>query len=46
MLSRATAGVYRNTVVISIPGSPAAVQLAWEKLIVSEISHIGWELTR
>ena len=46
MLSRATAGVYRNTVVISTPGSPAAVKLAWEKLIAPEISHLGWELTR
>ncbi len=46
MLSRATAGVYRNTVVISTPGSPAAVKLAWEKLIATEISHMGWELTR
>lgn len=46
MLSRATAGVYRNTVVISTPGSPAAVELAWEKLIETEIAHLGWELTR
>ena len=46
MMSRATAGVYRNTVVISTPGSPAAVKLAWEKLIAPEISHMGWELTR
>ena len=45
MLSRATAGVYRNTVVISTPGSPAAVELAWEKLIAPEIAHLGWELT-
>jgi len=46
MLSRATAGVYRNTVVISTPGSPAAVKLAWEKLIATEVAHMGWELTR
>ena len=46
MLSRATAGVYRDTVVISTPGSPAAVELAWEKLIAPEIAHMGWELTR
>ena len=32
ILSRATAGVYRGKVVISTPGSSAAVQLAWEKL--------------
>ncbi len=46
MMSRATAGVYRNTVIISTPGSPAAVRLAWEKLIEPEVSHMGWELIR
>ncbi|NDJ78948.1 MAG: molybdenum cofactor biosynthesis protein MoaB [Chloroflexi bacterium] len=46
MLSRATAGVYRNTVVISTPGSPAAVQLAWEKLIAPELQHLAWEVIR
>ncbi|HML22202.1 MAG TPA: molybdenum cofactor biosynthesis protein B [Aggregatilinea sp.] len=46
MLSRATAGVYRNTVIISTPGSPAAVRLAWEKLIAPEIAHLAWEVIR
>jgi len=46
MLSRATAGVYRNRVVVSIPGSPNAVQLAMEKLILPEIQHLAWELIR
>ncbi len=46
MLSRATAGVYRETVVISTPGSHAAVQLAWEKLIVPELQHLAWEVGR
>jgi molybdopterin adenylyltransferase len=46
MISRATAGVYHDTVVISTPGSPAAVKLAWEKLIASELSHLAWELVR
>ncbi len=46
MLSRAVAGVYRERVVISTPGSPAAVQLAWEKLIAPEMQHLAWELTR
>lgn len=46
MLSRATAGVYRDTVVISTPGSPKAVQLAWEKLIAPELQHLAWEITR
>ncbi len=46
MFSRATAGVYRGKVVISIPGSPAAVQLAWEKLIAPELQHLAWEVAR
>lgn len=46
MLSRATAGVYRNTVVVSTPGSTNAVRLAMEKLILPEIQHLAWELVR
>ncbi len=46
MLSRATAGVYRDKVIISTPGSPAAVQLAWEKLIAPELAHLAWEVIR
>jgi molybdenum cofactor biosynthesis protein B len=46
MLSRATAGVYRQKVIVSTPGSPAAVQLAWEKLIAPELAHLAWEVVR
>jgi molybdopterin adenylyltransferase len=46
MLSRATAGTYRGHIVISVPGSPAAVQLAWEKLILPELEHLAWEVVR
>ena len=46
MLSRATAGVYRGAVVVSTPGSPKAVQLAWEKLIQPELRHLAWEVGR
>lgn len=46
MFSRATAGVYRGKVVISTPGSPKAVELAWEKLILPEIQHLAWEVGR
>jgi molybdopterin adenylyltransferase len=42
MLSRATAGVFRGRVVFSVPGSPAAVRLAWERLIAPEIQHLAW----
>ena len=46
MLSRATAGVYRGKVIFSTPGSPNAVRLAVEKLILPEIQHLAWELVR
>lgn len=46
MMSRATAGVYCGKIVFSTPGSPAAVRLAWEKLIEPELSHLAWELVR
>ncbi|MBE2269165.1 MAG: MogA/MoaB family molybdenum cofactor biosynthesis protein [Anaerolinea sp.] len=46
MLSRATAGVYNKTLVFCMPGSPNAVQVALEKLILPEINHLAWEVVR
>jgi molybdopterin adenylyltransferase len=46
MLSRAVAGLYRGRVVVSVPGSPAAVRLAWEKLLEPELEHLAWEIVR
>ncbi len=46
MLSRATAGTFRGSVVVSTPGSPKAVALAWERLIEPELQHLAWELGR
>jgi molybdenum cofactor biosynthesis protein B len=46
MLSRATAGVYRGTLIVSMPGSPNAVEVALEKLILPEINHLAWEIAR
>jgi molybdenum cofactor biosynthesis protein B len=46
MLSRATGGVYQGTLVFSMPGSPNAVQVAMEKLILPEINHLAWEVVR
>jgi molybdenum cofactor biosynthesis protein B len=40
MLSRAIAGVARGTVVASVPGSTAAVELALAKLLVPELGHV------
>jgi molybdenum cofactor biosynthesis protein B len=46
MLSRALGGVRGRTVVLSMPGSPAAVRLAMEKLIVPELGHLVREARR
>ena len=46
ILSRAVAGVYRDTMVFCMPGSSGAVRLAMEKLIVPELSHLVWEIWR
>jgi molybdenum cofactor biosynthesis protein B len=43
MLSRAVGGVLNNVIVLTMPGSVAAVQLAMEKLIVPEIRHLVYE---
>jgi molybdopterin adenylyltransferase len=40
MLSRASAGRVGKKVVLTMPGSPAGVRLAMEKLVVPEISHL------
>jgi molybdenum cofactor biosynthesis protein B len=46
MLSRAIAGVYRGRMVVSMPGSLNAVNLAMTRLILPEIQHLAWELGR
>ena len=46
MLSRATAGTYKGKLIISTPGSPQAVKLAWDKLIKPELQHLAWEIIR
>ncbi|MCL4507011.1 MAG: MogA/MoaB family molybdenum cofactor biosynthesis protein [Chloroflexi bacterium] len=46
MLSRAAAGTYRGRVIVSMPGSPNAVQVAMDKLIMPEIQHLAWEVAR
>ena len=46
IMSRATAGLYRDRVVISIPGSEKAVRLAMEQLILKELGHMVREMTK
>ena len=46
MLSRAVGGLVGRTVVLSMPGSPAAVRLALQKLILPELGHLVREARR
>ena len=46
MLSRATAGVYRDTLIFAMPGSTNAVRLAMDRLIAPELNHLVWEIIR
>ena len=46
MLSRATGGVIDGTVVLTMPGSPNAVRLAMERLIVPQLGHLVREATK
>jgi molybdopterin adenylyltransferase len=40
MMSRATAGLAAGRIVVSLPGSEAAVRLAMEKLLIPELGHL------
>ncbi len=46
MLSRAIGGIRAGRVVFCVPGSPNAVQLALEKLILPELGHLVAELRK
>ena len=46
MLSRAVGGLVGSTVVLTMPGSTAAVRLAMEKLILPELGHLVAEATK
>jgi molybdenum cofactor biosynthesis protein B len=46
MLSRAVAGTWGGRVLFSVPGSSAAVRLAWEHLISREAGHLLRELRK
>ncbi len=46
ILSRAVGGLLRRKVVLTMPGSPAAVRLAMEKIIIPQLSHLLREARR
>jgi molybdopterin adenylyltransferase len=46
MMSRATAGTVGRKAIFVLPGSPAAVRLAMEKLILPELGHVVQQLSK
>ncbi|MBI2481578.1 MAG: MogA/MoaB family molybdenum cofactor biosynthesis protein [Planctomycetia bacterium] len=46
MLSRATGGLMKRTVLLTMPGSRAAVGLAMEKVVLPELGHLVREARR
>jgi len=45
-ISRASAFIYRDRVIISVPGNPQAVYLALKELILPVIKHLVYEVRR
>jgi molybdenum cofactor biosynthesis protein B len=46
ILSRAIGGVVKDKIILTMPGSPAAVRLAMEKIVVPELGHLVREARR
>ena len=46
ILSRAVGGLIGRKILLTMPGSPAAVRLAMEKIIVPELPHLVREARR
>ena len=46
MMSRACAGIVAGHVVVSLPGSEAAVRLALERLLIPELGHLVQQAAR
>jgi molybdenum cofactor biosynthesis protein B len=40
MMSRACAGMAAGNILVSLPGSEAAVRLAMERLVIPELGHL------
>jgi len=46
MLSRAVGGLAGRTVILAMPGSPAGVALAMDRLVIPELGHLAGEAAR
>lgn len=46
IMSRALAGLARGKLIVALPGSLGAVDLALRKLLLPELRHLVWEINR
>ena len=46
MMSRASAGLVAGRIIVSLPGSEAAVRLAMERLLIPELGHLVQQASR
>jgi molybdenum cofactor biosynthesis protein B len=46
IMSRASAGIYNGKIIFSVPGSLNAVKLAMDKIILNEIGHLYYEISK
>ena len=46
MMTRACAGLVARRIVVALPGSPGAVRLAMEKLVIPELGHLVQQATK
>lgn len=46
IMSRAVAGLSRGKLIVALPGSLGAVELALRKLLLPELRHLVWEMNR
>jgi molybdenum cofactor biosynthesis protein B len=46
MMTRACAGLVSGRIVVSLPGSEAAVRLAMERLLIPELGHLVQQASR
>ncbi len=46
IMSRASAGIYNGKIIFSVPGSLNAVKLAMDKIILNELGHLYYEISK
>lgn len=46
ILSRASAGLFMDLLVVSLPGSPKAIELGLKEILLPEVGHIVFEMRK